>query len=316
MSEDAIYRKLYESAPDMFLSVDTHTATVARCNQTLLTRLGLTRDEVIGQPLASLYHPDDLPRVKENVACFRETGEIKHREFRVRKKDGGYVDVHLSFAPLLEDDGTARYSNAIWRDISAIVALRELKVAGATTPVLFGSATVLFTDFVGFSKTAGNMEPADLVGQLDEYFTAFDEIIEANGLEKLKTIGDAYMCVGGIPKRNETHADDCCRAALAMVRRAALIGKQRAAEGHPAWGLRVGINTGPIIAGVVGTKKFAYDVWGDAVNLAARLESAGAPGRVNISASTKERIDDYFHTEFRGKLAVKNMGEVEMYFVE
>lgn len=206
-------------------------------------------------------------------------------------------------------------SESLLLNILPASIVEELKRAGATRPVLFESATVLFTDFVGFSKTAGLMEPAELVQQRDDYFTAFDEIIAANGLEKLKTIGDAYMCAGGLLQSNDTHALDCRRAALAMQRRAAQIGEEKRAAGHPAWGLRVGINTGVVVAGVVGKKKFAYDVWGDAVNLAARLESAGEPGRVNVSASTWALVSDHFAGEARGQLKVKNMGEVEMFFL-
>jgi len=192
----------------------------------------------------------------------------------------------------------------------------ELRVEGSATPRSYESVSVLFTDFKGFTKIASGLAPKDLVAELNDFFMAFDEIAGRNNLEKIKTIGDAYMCAGGIPTGNETHPFDTVRAGLEMQEYMAKTNKIREASGKPAWGLRIGIHTGPVVAGVVGKKKFAYDIWGNAVNIASRMESSGEPGRVNISAATHALVCKQFNCEFRGKIYAKNVGDIEMYFVE
>ena len=160
------------------------------------------------------------------------------------------------------------------------------------------------------------MSPGDLVRELDEYFRLFDAIVLRHGLEKIKTIGDAYMCAGGLPEPNETHAQDTVRAALEMQQTIRALAKKKAAEGKPFFEMRIGINTGPVVAGVVGSHKFAYDIWGDTVNTAARLEQGSEPGKINISETTWEKVRQAYSCKFRGKLPAKNKGEIAMYFVE
>ncbi|MGJ4788229.1 adenylate/guanylate cyclase domain-containing protein [Leptospira koniambonensis] len=192
----------------------------------------------------------------------------------------------------------------------------ELKEKGEVRPILYESATILFTDFKGFTQIAETLSPSDLIRELDSCFTQFDEIVHRYKLEKLKTIGDSYMCVGGIPAKNRTHAIDACLAALelqAFMNQMQSIKKQL---GLPYWQMRIGIHTGPVIGGVIGKKKFAFDVWGDAVNTASRLESGGEVGKVNISQNTFELVDDFFKTEYRGTVPVKNKGYMAMYFLE
>jgi class 3 adenylate cyclase/tetratricopeptide (TPR) repeat protein len=191
----------------------------------------------------------------------------------------------------------------------------ELKVTGKATPRKFESATVFFSDFQSFSSLSQNYTPEELIGELELFFGGFDRIITKYGIEKIKTIGDAYMCAAGIPKPMEDHAVRMVQAALEMIEFAKEVHQEQIRRGHKPWHLRVGINTGPVIAGVIGSKKFIYDVWGDTVNLAARLENAGEPDRVNISDGTYALINGDFTTEHRGKIEVKNMGEVDMYFV-
>jgi adenylate cyclase len=159
------------------------------------------------------------------------------------------------------------------------------------------------------------MTPDMLVAELDYCFRGFDNIVEKHGIEKIRTIGDSYMCAGGLPKVSATHAVDVVDAGLAI--RDFLRGRREENEcnGAPFFEARIGIHSGPVVAGVVGFKKFAYDIWGDAVNLAARLESGGVAGEVNISRSTYELVKDRFECAHRGKIAVKNAGEVDMYFV-
>ncbi len=193
---------------------------------------------------------------------------------------------------------------------------RELETSGFAKTRYYESVTVLFTDFKGFSAIAGKLKPQALVAELNEYFMAFDDIMERHNLEKIKTIGDAYMCAGGIPTANQTHALDALHAAMEMQKFMDKKIKQRKQEGLVPWELRIGIHTGPIVAGVVGKKKYAYDIWGDTVNVASRMESSGEAGRVNISSSTYELVKSDYTCTYRGKISAKNIGEVDMYFVE
>lgn len=191
----------------------------------------------------------------------------------------------------------------------------ELIANGFSSPVKCPDITVLFTDFVGFTKAAESMSPQDLIEDLDVYFNEFDGMVEKYSLEKLKTIGDSYMAAGGIPEPNNTHAVDCVLAALEIQRYMMESQDQRRAEGRPTWELRIGINSGPAVAGVIGKKKFAYDIWGDTVNMASRVEASGEPGKVNISTATYARVKHFFRCEPRGKIQAKSKGEVDMYFV-
>lgn len=208
-----------------------------------------------------------------------------------------------------ENKSTNLLLNILPRDI-----VSELKVSGTTEPREFESATVLFTDFVGFTQIAESMSARELVAELDRCFSQFDKICERHRLEKLKTIGDAYMCVGGIPKANTTHALDTVLAALEIRRFMAEVQRLKEQQGEPYWQLRIGIHTGHLVAGVIGENKFAYDVWGDTVNTASRMESSGTPGEINISATTYERVKAYVECEYRGEVAAKNKGTVPMYF--
>ncbi|MDO8368677.1 MAG: adenylate/guanylate cyclase domain-containing protein [Saprospiraceae bacterium] len=192
----------------------------------------------------------------------------------------------------------------------------ELKTYGTVKPVHYESVTVLFSDFKNFTTIAEALSPEELVRELDEYFRCFDAIVTKHRLEKIKTIGDAYMCAGGLPEPNETHALDTVRAALEMQQTMRDLGAKKAASGKPFFEMRIGINTGPVVAGVVGSHKFAYDIWGDTVNTAARLEQGGEPGKINISETTWEKVRREFQCTFRGKLPAKNKGEIAMYFVE
>jgi adenylate cyclase len=193
---------------------------------------------------------------------------------------------------------------------------QELRKTGKATPRYYESVTVLFTDFKEFSRIAEVLSAQELVADLNECFIAFDRIIEEFGLEKIKTIGDAYMCACGIPTSIPDHPLRTVRAALAIQKYIETENEARRARGANVWELRIGIHTGPVIAGVVGRKKFAYDIWGNAVNLASRLESNGKEGKVNISESTYYLIKDHFECEYRGKIYAKNIGDVDMYFVE
>jgi len=192
----------------------------------------------------------------------------------------------------------------------------ELKEKGSATPKQYEQVSVLFTDFKGFTNIAEKLTPEELVAELDQCFLAFDKIIDAHNLEKIKTIGDAYMCAGGIPVANTTNPIDTVKAGLEIKSYMENLKTEREKQGQDFWELRIGIHTGHVVAGVVGKNKFAYDIWGDAVNTASRMESSGIPGKVNISGVTYELVKDKFECSYRGKIKAKNKGEIDMYIVE
>ena len=192
----------------------------------------------------------------------------------------------------------------------------ELKAKGTTTAKDFSEVTVLFTDFKNFTLMSEKLSAQELVNQINYCYSAFDNIITKHGIEKIKTIGDSYMCAGGLPVANTTNAEDTVSAAL-EIRDFMLAEKQkRESEGKPFFEIRIGCNTGSVVAGIVGIKKFAYDIWGDTVNIASRMESSGEPGKVNISGSTYKLVKDKFKCEHRGEIEAKNKGMIDMYFVE
>ena len=192
----------------------------------------------------------------------------------------------------------------------------ELKEAGVAKPKKYNEVSILFTDFSNFTNLVQDLNPDELITELNQYFLAFDEICEQYNIEKIKTIGDSFMCAGGIPIANNTHAADTILAAMEMQKFVTSMNQKRKALNLPAWEMRVGIHTGPVIAGVVGSKKFAYDIWGDAVNTASRMETACEVGRINISSSTHQLIKNQFKCTYRGAIEAKNKGEIEMYFVD
>ncbi len=190
---------------------------------------------------------------------------------------------------------------------------QELKKYGKVDAKKFESVSVLFTDFKGFTKLSEDLSPEDLVRSVDFYYKKFDSIIKNYGLEKIKTIGDAYMAAGGLPFASEDHATKLVTAALEIadfVKEA----KETSTNNEQRFDIRIGIHSGPVVAGVVGTYKFVYDIWGDTVNIASRMESTSLPGKVNISESTYELIKDEFECEYRGEIQAKNKGKLKMYF--
>ena len=190
----------------------------------------------------------------------------------------------------------------------------ELKETGKVLAKKFECVTILFTDFKGFTSYAENLSPEQVVETVDCYFSKFDDIIEKYGLEKIKTIGDSYMCAAGLPFPADDHAFKITAAAFEIA--AFVKESKKLNDGSKVpFDIRIGINTGPVVAGVVGSKKFAYDIWGDAVNIASRMESCSEPGRINISENTYAIIKDAFVCEYRGEIEVKNRGVMKMYFV-
>ena len=192
----------------------------------------------------------------------------------------------------------------------------ELANAGQSQPRHFNAVTVLFTDFVGFTRVAETMAPQQLIDGLEEYFRRFDALTARCHMEKLKTIGDAYVAAGGVPIPNATHPLDAALLAMAIRECVAEAAREWEGTSMPTFAIRIGLHTGPLVAGVIGEQRFTYDLWGDTVNTASRMESGGEAGRINISAATHSLVEPYFECSPRGSIAVKNRTAVDMYFLE
>ena len=193
---------------------------------------------------------------------------------------------------------------------------QELKEKGKSEAKLYDLVTVMFTDFKGFTMISEKLSPVELVAEIDYCFKAFDNIITSHGIEKIKTIGDSYMAAGGLPVANKTHAGDVVSAALEIREFMRVYNDKQKSAGKEVFEIRIGIHTGPVVAGIVGIQKFAYDIWGDTVNIASRMESSCQEGEINISGGTYEFVRDAFICKHRGKIDAKNKGQIDMYFVE
>jgi adenylate cyclase len=208
-----------------------------------------------------------------------------------------------------------KQSDELLLNILPAETARELKKKGYTDAQLIEQTSVLFTDLKGFSALTEKVTPQELVHDLHECFSAFDHICEKYGIEKIKTIGDAYMAAGGVPVSNTTHAEDVINAALEMAEVVEKGKARRISAEIPIFEIRIGVHTGPVVAGIVGIKKFQYDIWGDTVNTASRMETSGEVGKVNISKATYALVKDKFICEDRGEVETKSKGKMQMYFV-
>jgi class 3 adenylate cyclase len=233
------------------------------------------------------------------------------RNSRVRKRNNR--ELAGKNVELLDEK---KKSDDLLLNILPEVVANELKATGKVKPKEYRHATMLFTDFKGFTRLATSMTPEELIKELNRCFEAFDDICAAYNLEKIKTIGDAYMAVAGVPQTNTKHAVSTVGAALEMQAFMQRWKKEKIAQGKPYWELRIGIHSGSVIAGVIGKHKFVYDIWGDAVNIASRMESSGEAWQVNISEGTYGLVKDHFECEHRGKIPIKHKGPVDMYFVK
>ncbi|MFC2096627.1 adenylate/guanylate cyclase domain-containing protein, partial [Bacteroidota bacterium] len=193
---------------------------------------------------------------------------------------------------------------------------KELKSGRKAGPYHYNMVTVLFSDIQGFTKIAEQMDSELLIDELDHFFLQFDTVVEKYNIEKIKTIGDAYMCAGGIPIKNRTNPVEVVLAAIEMQSFMKELKKHSDKSTSHIWDLRIGIDTGPVIAGVLGKSKISYDIWGGTVNTASRMEASGEPGKINITENTYMLIKDFFICQYRGKMPVKYKGEIDMYFVE
>lgn len=211
---------------------------------------------------------------------------------------------------LEKDKSELLLHNILPRDIA-----QELKNENEVKPRHYDLATIAFMDIVGFTSHSKNLTPNCIVEELNNIFHLIDEVVEQHDLEKIKTMGDGYMFGGGIPVENKSNPVDVVQACLEIQEKMRFHRIRNRRKSLPPWDLRIGIHSGELVAGVIGKKKFAYDVWGNTVNTASRIESSGVAGEVNISSSTYHLVKDHFDCTTRGKLQVKNMGSIEMYFV-
>jgi class 3 adenylate cyclase len=212
-------------------------------------------------------------------------------------------------------DEEKKRSERLLLNILPAETAEELKQTGSAKAKYFKEVTVMFTDFINFTQTSEKMTADELVKEINFYFSEFDKIISKYGIEKIKTIGDSYMCVGGLPVSNESHAHDVVSAALELQEFMEIQKLLRARNNRIWFEARIGIQSGPVVAGIVGTRKFAYDIWGNTVNAASTLEASGEPGKVNISGYTYNLVKDYFSCTYRGKIQTKHKGMMDMYFV-
>lgn len=209
-----------------------------------------------------------------------------------------------------------RRSDDLLLNILPEEVMHELKAHGKTQARIYSRATVLFADIKEFTRISERLTPDEVVEALDTYFERFDKVIEKYDIEKIKTIGDAYVCAGGIPTKNEDNPNLVVRAALECMEEVNKLRAERTKQGKQTFEFRFGIHTGQLVAGVIGIRKFAYDIWGDTVNMAARMQQEGEVGKINISGDTYELVKANFACIHRGKHDVKNKGAVDMYFVE
>lgn len=275
-----------------------------------------------------------LNQLQFDFELSKKQGEIVLQEARIKSEKQARIGVTIGLGMILIiafiiyrnylqkarvnkilDKQKAQIENLLLNILPKEVA-SELQNSGKSKPRYFEKVSVLFTDFKGFTSIADKLSPEEVVYELNECFMTFDSIMEKYALEKIKTIGDAYMCAGNIPSPHPDHAYKIIKAALEIQGFMEGYNDRRAVKGLEPWEIRIGVHVGPVVAGVVGKKKYAYDIWGSTVNIASRMESNGTTGRVNISADTYEMVKDRFDCTYRGKIYAKNLGDLDMYFVE
>jgi adenylate cyclase len=285
----------YKSAYDLFFE------------SSLLKDSLYNRDKITA--FADMEQKYESVKKEARISLLNELNENKTQQRNVLLI-GGVVLLVFSYNVVRQRNNVKmekKRSDMLLLNILPSEVAEELKSTGVSEAKLYNHVTVLFTDFVNFTGISQQMSPTELVQEIHKNFTVFDAIIEKHGLEKIKTIGDAYLAVCGLPNVKENHAQQVIKASLEIV-------EYMKQEGHK-FEVRIGVNSGPVVAGIVGVKKYAYDIWGDTVNTAARMEQNSEAGKINISGATYELIKEDFNCEHRGMIQAKNKGEVDMYFV-
>lgn len=292
--------------------------------------LAETSNKVMGMEFQKQQLVDSLAQVKKEAVV-----QLKHQqEVQQREKQRNIIVITLCFILLiaaglwnrLNFTRKSRAALKVEKDRSEALLLNilpeeiaeELKEKGHVNAREYNLVSILFTDFKSFTQTAEKMSPQSLVEEINTCFKAFDLITEKYQIEKIKTIGDAYMAAGGIPHADDNSLKNVVLAGIEMQAFVAQRAEENRSIGRPAFEMRLGIHAGPIVAGIVGVKKFQYDVWGDTVNTASRMESSGLVGKVNISETLYQLIKDEacFDFEYRGSVNAKGKGDIAMYFVE
>jgi adenylate cyclase len=261
---------------------------------------------------------------EREINILNKNNEIKEAEISKQKTlrnsfFGGFAIVLIFAGVFLSQRNKIRLgkkrSDELLLNILPEEVADELKKKGSADARQFDHVTVLFTDFKNFTQLSGQLSARELVEEINYCYSNFDRIITEFGIEKIKTIGDSYMCVGGLPAPDSNHAIKTVKAALAIRDFMVAEKIKRAQIGQSFFEIRIGLHSGPVVAGIVGIKKFAYDIWGDTVNIASRMESSGEEGMVNISDTIYLLIKDKFECKHRGKIAAKNKGDIDMFFV-
>jgi adenylate cyclase len=305
------------------------------CQSDLVVVPDLTRDDrfrhlsyVVGPPHARFYAGMPLINPEGYALGTLCVADFEPRQLTAEQADGlrrlarqaiGQLELRRHVIALRETERTLadqkQRAESLLLSILPPTIAHELMEDQKVEPRYHPSVTILFADFKDFTSFAETMEPRAVIDDLDGYFRAFDDIIVRHGLETLKTVGDGYIAVGGLPEPNHTHLVDACLAALAIQDYVARMNVERAKLRMPHWELRVGIHTGGVMAGVVGSRRFTYDVWGDTVNVAARMESTAHPGRINISQAIWQHVRALFDAEPRGMIEAKHKGKIAMFFL-
>lgn len=317
-------KSLYQGISEAFKAKNNYSSAF-KYQKLLLDIKDTLYNNETDKKLANLMFNFEIEKKEDKISLLTKDAEIKQQSLQRQKLIrntfiAGFLVV-MGFAGIFFRQRNRigkekKRSDELLLNILPEETAEELKDTGTAKAKSFDMVTVLFTDFKDFTKVAERLNPHDLVDEINHCFSAFDRIMEKYNIEKIKTIGDAYMAAGGLPTPNTTNPEDVLNAAIAIREFMQEYERKKMEEGKEFFRIRIGIHTGPVVAGIVGVKKFAYDIWGDTVNTSSRMESSGEVGKVNISGTTYELVKDKFRCTYRGKLEAKNKGAIDMYFVE
>jgi len=322
-------RDIYEGKTELFAAMGDYS-NAFKYQSLYLDQKDLIFNLETDDKIRGLQFDFDLEKKEDEIGLLEKEAEIQELTEKRQKNVIWVTGIFLFLVVLLAISLFRRYkftretnliiqneknrSERLLLNILPEETAIELKEFGKVQAKRFESVTVLFTDFVGFTAYAKNLDPEELVSSVDYYFSKFDAIMEKYGVEKIKTIGDAYMCASGLPQPGKYDVFRAVQAAFEIIEFIEE-SKKKSSDSMIHFDIRIGINTGPVVAGVVGTKKFAYDIWGDSVNVASRMETKSLPGKINVSESTYELIKEVYDCQYRGEIDVKNKGMMKMYFI-